>query len=141
MHWNFLNWFCLCFHLTDLVNIVSQQALLESDGILLATMQEHDKNGYYFGQKNVFVWHSLWIFSCQKMTLIVTLMNTTSVYRISRVLSRTFLSNSMSIFLLTTYIAKVSLNSTPFQALGSACTCSACNTCIEDQAYSCSVFS
>ncbi len=38
-----------------------------------------------------------------------------------------------------TYIAKVSLNFTPYQALASTCACSACNSTIEDQLYSCSV--
>ncbi len=37
-----------------------------------------------------------------------------------------FFSNSWYIFLSATYIAKVSLNSTPFQALASACTCNSC---------------
>ncbi len=41
-------------------------------------------------------------------------------------MSHPFFSNSWSIFLSATYIAKVSLNSTPFQALASTCACSAC---------------
>ncbi len=45
--------------------------------------------------------------------------------------SHFFSSNPWSIFLSATYIAKVSLNSTPFQALASACACSACNSCIK----------